>query len=105
MQGDVLSLGRVALLGIAQRTVTLKYEPKSRSRKRINALPANAKTLGYWIKAKREAKNLTLGQLAMKMGIAAAVVYSWEDNTHQPDSQQLADLSSTLGLDFDDFKK
>jgi hypothetical protein len=31
------------------------------------------------------------------MGIAAAVVYSWEDNTRQPDGQQLKSLARVLG--------
>jgi len=90
-------------MGIAQRSVTLKYEQKLRGRKRINALVANAKTLGDWIKAKREARNLTPSHVATKMGIAAAVVYSWEGNTHQPDIQQLEDLSSLLGFNPDNF--
>jgi DNA-binding transcriptional regulator YiaG len=91
-------------MGIAQRSVTIKYEQKLRGRKRSNALVANAKTLGRWIKAKREAKNLTPSHLAAKMGIAAAVVYSWEDDTHPPDSPQLADLSHILKFNFDEFK-
>lgn len=91
-------------MGIAQRSITVKYEQKLRGRNRANALVANAKTLGHWIKAKREAKNLTPTHLVAKMGIAAAVVYSWEDNTHQPDCQHLADLSYILKFNFDEFK-
>lgn len=74
-----------------------------RRQKHANTLVANAKTLDDWIKAKREAKNLTPSHLAAKMGIAAAVIYSWEDNTHQPDSQQLADLSFALRCNLDKF--
>jgi transcriptional regulator with XRE-family HTH domain len=91
-------------MGIAQRSVAAKYEQKLRGRKRTNALVANAKSLGDWIRIRREARNLTPSHLAMKMGIAAAVVYSWEDNTHPPDSQQLADLSTLLGFNYEELK-
>ena len=91
-------------MGIAQRSVTVKFEQKLRGRKRANALVANAKTLGDRIKAKREAKNLTPSHLAAKMGIAAAVVYSWEDNTQPPDNPQLAELSQILKFNFDEFR-
>ena len=91
-------------MGIAQRTVALKYEQKSRGIKYAILLVANMKTLGDWIRAKREAKNLTPSHLAAKMGIAAALVNSWEDNTRQPSSQQLADLSSLLEFKTEEIK-
>jgi ribosome-binding protein aMBF1 (putative translation factor) len=91
-------------MGIAQRTVAVKYEQKLRGLKRTNALVANAKSLGDLIRIRREVKNLTPSHLAAKMGIAASVVYSWEENTHRPDCQQLADLSYILKFNFDEFK-
>jgi transcriptional regulator with XRE-family HTH domain len=62
------------------------------------------KTVGDWLKVKRLEKNLTSGQVAAKMGIAASLVYSWEINTRQPDGQQLKVLSSVLEFDVKDFE-
>ena len=57
----------------------------------------NGQTLGGWIQAKRIERNLTPGHLAAKMGIAQAVVRSWEKGISQPDSLQLPVLESILG--------
>ncbi len=62
------------------------------------------KTAGDWLKLKRIEKNLTLGHVAAKMGIATSLVCSWESSIRQPDSQQLVVLSSVLGFDAKDFK-
>jgi len=51
-----------------------------------------------WIQVKRREKNLTRCHLALKMGIATALIQSWEDGTSQPNGQQLEILSSVLGL-------
>jgi DNA-binding transcriptional regulator YiaG len=90
--------GRVALLGIAQRTISIKYAQKSRNRNRAKALSVNIKTIADWIKVRRIEKNLTPHHLAAKMGIATALVRSWEDGSSQPDSKQLQGLASCLGL-------
>ena len=91
-----LSWRRVALLGIAQRQIRIKYAQKSRKSKRSKPLPTSIQTLGDLIQAKRHEKNLTSGHLALKMGIATALVRSWEDGTSQPDNQQLAVLAKLL---------
>jgi ribosome-binding protein aMBF1 (putative translation factor) len=91
--------GRVALLGIAQRQIRIKYAQKSRNQKQPKPLPASINTLGDLIQVKRTAKNLTPGHLALKMGIATALVRSWEDGTIQPNSQQIETLASLLGFD------
>jgi len=57
------------------------------------------KTLGDLIQVKRHEKNLTTGHLALKMGIATALVRSWENGTSQPDSQQSKTLADILGFD------
>jgi DNA-binding transcriptional regulator YiaG len=54
--------------------------------------------LGDLIQIKRYEKNLTLWQLAQKMGITTASVRDWEDGTGQPDSQQIALLTKHLDL-------
>ena len=98
------SPGGVALLGIAQRTIQVKYPVSLRDRNRANILKLKIITAGDWIKLKRLEKNLTLSHVAEKMGIAASLVCSWESSSRQPDSQQLAVLSSVLGFDAKDFK-
>ena len=88
----------VALLGIAQRSISIKYAQKSRNRNQAKALSVNIKTIAEWIKVKRMEKNLTPGHLAAKMGIAMALVRSWESGGSQPDRKQLQGLANYLGL-------
>jgi ribosome-binding protein aMBF1 (putative translation factor) len=86
-------------LGIAQRQIRLKYAQKSRKQQRSKPLPTNINTLGDLIQVKRMEKNLSPGHLAAKMGIATALICSWEDGTSQPDNQQLAVLAKLLEFD------
>jgi ribosome-binding protein aMBF1 (putative translation factor) len=86
-------------LGIAQRQIHTKFDQKQGHRCKHNLLPINVKTIGEWIKVKREAKNLTSGHVATKMGIAQSVVRSWEDGNSQPDHQQFKFLAKLFGFD------
>jgi DNA-binding transcriptional regulator YiaG len=99
----ILSRGRVALLGIAQRTVRVKYTANRGNQKRAKALELNMRTVGDWLKVKRLEKNLTRGHAAAKMGIATSLVCSWESSTQLPDSNQLKILTAVLGFDAKDF--
>jgi ribosome-binding protein aMBF1 (putative translation factor) len=94
-----LSLGRVALLGIAQRRISIKYAQKSRKQQQSKPLPTSIQTIGDWIQVKRMEKNLTPYHLAAKMGIATALIRSWENGDGQPDKQQLMALASHLGFE------
>jgi ribosome-binding protein aMBF1 (putative translation factor) len=96
-----LPSGRVALLGIAQRRISVKFSQKMRKENHAKPLPESIKTLADWIQVKRYEKNLTHGQLAAKMGIATALVRSWEDGTSQPDSEQVKVLAELLGCKTD----
>ena len=49
------------------------------------------------IQVKRTEKNFTSGQVAAKMGIAQALVRSWEDGKSQPDSRQLGFSANIFG--------
>jgi len=62
------------------------------------------KTAGDWLKVKRLEKNLTLGHVAAKMGIATSLVYAWETDVQQPDNQQLRILASVMNFDAKLFK-
>jgi DNA-binding transcriptional regulator YiaG len=99
------SKGRVALLGIAERTVRAKYAGNITSQKRVKALNANVQTMGEWLKLKRTEKNFAPSHVAAKMGIATAIVSSWESGLNTPDSQQLTLLAAVLGFDAESFRK
>jgi ribosome-binding protein aMBF1 (putative translation factor) len=88
-------------LGIAQRQIRINYAQKSRAQQRSKPLPVSVQTIGDLIQVKRMGKNLTPGHLAAKMGIATALVRSWEDGTTQPDNRQLGVLANLLGFDAD----
>jgi ribosome-binding protein aMBF1 (putative translation factor) len=99
-------LGRVALLGIAQRQIRIKYAQKSRkSPMTRQPLPTVIQTVSDWIHVKRRERNMTACHLAIKMGIAAALIHSWESGTSQPDSQQLKVLANRLGFDAPDLSR
>jgi DNA-binding transcriptional regulator YiaG len=89
--------GRVALLGIAHRSILVKYAQKSKLEPQHKPLVENAKTLGDWIKAHRDRKNLAPYHLALKMGIAHALVLAWENNVSEPNNKQWADLAWIFG--------
>jgi ribosome-binding protein aMBF1 (putative translation factor) len=93
-----LSLGRVALLGIAQKQIRTSRAHISTDRYRRKPLPTSIKTLGDLIQIKRFEKRLTLWQLAQKMGIATATVRRWEGGTDQPNKQQMELLTKLLGI-------
>ena len=98
------SEGRVALLGIAQRSVRVKILENIKTQKDDKALNGNVKSLGDWLKVKRIDKNLTPHHVAEKMGIASGLVILWETGISLPDSQQMTDLAATLGFDIKDAK-
>jgi len=60
--------------------------------------------MGDLIRVKRQAKNLTPGHLAFKMGIAASVVSSWEDGSAKPNDWQLKRLTQILGFEPKDYR-
>lgn len=91
-------------MGIAHRTVQVKYATKTRKIPQSKPLPESIKTIGDWIRVKRIERNLSAYHLAGKMGIATALVYSWEGNIQQPDCQQLKVLASVLGFEAKDFE-
>jgi len=83
---------------MAQRQIRINYAQKSRKQQRSKPLPASIQTFGDWIQVKRQEKNLSPYHLATKMGIATALVRSWENGTSRPDNRQLEVLANLLGL-------
>jgi DNA-binding transcriptional regulator YiaG len=88
--------GRVALLGIAQRHIRISYTHNLRKRKQCKPLPTSIKALGDWIQVKRQQKKISPYHLAAKMGIATALVHSWENGTCEPDERQRTILGNLL---------
>jgi ribosome-binding protein aMBF1 (putative translation factor) len=86
-------------LAFAQRQIRINYAQKSRKQQRSKPLPASIQTIGDWIQVKRQEKNLSPSHLAAKMGVATALIRSWENDTAQTDSQQLKVLADILGFD------
>jgi len=89
--------GRVALLGIAHRSIRIPYVHKSPKPRTYKPLPESITTLCEWIQAKRFEKNLLTCHLATKMGIASALIQSWECGTSEPDDRQRQMLFEVLG--------
>ncbi len=83
-------------MGIAQRSIRVNYDHNSRKQKLCKPLQPNVKTYGGWIQAKRQQKKLSPHHLAEKMGIATALVYSWENGTCEPDERQRQILTDLL---------
>jgi len=59
-------------------------------------LPISAKALGEWIQVQRQQKKLSPFHLAAKMGIATALVHSWENGTCEPNERQRQILKNIL---------
>ena len=91
--------GRVALLGIAHRSIRIPFVHELRKRKWFKSLPASIKTLGEWIQVRRQEKKLSPYHLAGKMGIATALVQSCETGECEPDQGQRQMLDSIFGSD------
>ena len=89
-------------MGIVERSVAIKYAQNPRNLNRAKVLERNIQTLGDWIKVKRMEKNLTRCHLAAKMGIATALIRSWEGGSSQPDDKQLQNLANCLGFSTSD---
>jgi ribosome-binding protein aMBF1 (putative translation factor) len=98
-------LGRVALLGIAQRQIRVCRSDIPSIRIHRKPLPTSIQTLGDLIHIKRYEKRLTRWQLAIKMGIATAAIRTWESNLTQPDAQQMEQLTRILGFSSKHFQK
>jgi DNA-binding transcriptional regulator YiaG len=85
--------GRVALLGIARRTVFIKFEQKKRLLTHHKHLSLSIKTIGDWICSNRIKNNLAPCHLAAKMGITGALVRAWERGVSQPSEEQILGLT------------
>jgi ribosome-binding protein aMBF1 (putative translation factor) len=83
-------------LGFAGRTSHVKFAIKPRKNNLFKSLPTNIQTIGDAIRVARQAKNLRLSHVAAKMGIAAALVCTWEDGACRPNNWQIELLAEIL---------
>ena len=93
------SVGRIALLGLAQRQISVSRAHIPLNRHRRKQIPTVIKTLGDYIQAKRYEKGLHPYQVAGKMGIETALILAWESGTRTPDEKQWQMLSDLLSFD------
>ena len=96
-RGEILSRGRVLLLGFADRhshVILAQKQGRNRHRKPFDS---NDKTVSSWIRFHRIRKNLAPNHLAAKMGIASSFIHSWEKGTSLPEALQLASLERIFG--------
>ena len=87
------------LLGIAQRSVMVKYDDSKERYSRRKLIPANPKTLGDHLLLKRIEANLTQPEVAQKAGVSARTVRKWEHGIACPTEDHWHALTHILGLD------
>lgn len=70
---------------VAQSTLDFLYDPRME--------------IDKWVVAAREAKELTQGQLADRLGVTRGNVSAWENRRHEPSLTQIRKISAICGLD------
>ena len=66
------------LLGISQRSVSVKYDDSKERYSPRKLIPVNPKTLGDHLLLKRIEANLTQPEVAQKAGVSVRTVRKWE---------------------------
>jgi len=92
-------MGRVLLLGIAQRQSRASRAHIRVPRISRKSLPCSMKMFGDLLHIKRYEKHLTLSQVAGQMGIAQVTLRGWERVLERPNEQQIEQLMTILVLE------
>jgi DNA-binding transcriptional regulator YiaG len=87
------------LLGITQRSVTVKYDHSKERYSRRKLIPVNPKTLGDHLLLKRIEVDLTQPEVAQKAGVSARTVRKWEHGLACPTEDHWQALAHLLRLD------
>jgi len=87
------------LLGIAQRSVTVKYDDSKERYSRRKLIPVNVKTLGDHLLLKRIEANLNQKEVAQKLGVSVRTVRKWEYGIVCPTEHHWQVLKEILRLD------
>jgi len=86
-------------LGIAQRSVTVKYDDSKERYSRRKLIPVNQKTLGDQLHLKRIEANLDQKELAQMAGVSVRTVRKWEYGIVCPTEHHWQVLKDALRLD------
>jgi DNA-binding transcriptional regulator YiaG len=87
------------LLGISQRSITIKYDDSKERYNRRKLIPVNPKTLGDHLLLKRIEANLTQPEVAQKAEVSARTVRKWEHGIACPTEDHWQALTHILRLD------
>jgi len=87
------------LLGIAQRSVTVKYDDSKERYSRRKLIPVNPKTLGDQLHLKRIKADLSQQEVAQKAGVSVRTVRKWEYGIVCPTEHHWQALTGILRLD------
>jgi ribosome-binding protein aMBF1 (putative translation factor) len=90
--------GRVALLGIAHRTIRASRSHISAIRRPRKAFPTTLKTLGDRLQVARFEKGLLQSEIAKQMQIPTTLVKRWEENSEMPTRDQGPKIACLLNL-------
>ena len=87
------------LLGITQRTITVKFDHSKQRYSPRKLIPVNAKTVGDHLLLKRIEANLSQPEVALKAGVSELLVRAWEHDQSLPTETQWQVLADILRLD------
>jgi len=87
------------LLGIAQRSVTVKYDDSKERFSTRKLIPVNPKTLGDHIHVKRIEADLSQAEVAQRAGVSVRMVRKWEHGIACPTEGHWQALVGILRLD------
>jgi DNA-binding transcriptional regulator YiaG len=87
------------LLGIAQRSVWVKYDDSKERNSRRKLIPVNPKTLGDHLLLKRIEADLSQPEVAQKAGVSTRTVRKWEHGIVCPTEGHWQALTNILCLD------
>jgi DNA-binding transcriptional regulator YiaG len=90
---------RGQLLGISQRSITVKYDHSKERYSRRKLIPVNPKTLGDHLLLKRIEANLTQSEVAQKITVSVRTVRKWEYGQVCPTEDHWQALAGILNLD------
>ena len=86
-------------MGIAQRSVTVKYDDSKERYSRRKLIPVNLKTLGDQLHLKRIEADLSQQEVAQKAGVSVRTVRKWEYGIVCPTEHHWQALTGILRLD------
>jgi DNA-binding transcriptional regulator YiaG len=87
------------LLGITQRSVSVKYDGSKEKYSLRKLIPVNPKTLGDHLLLKRIEADLTQPEVAQKAGVSVRTVRKWEHGLTCPTEDHWQVLKQILRLD------